>query len=94
MTGVTGAGSADFAAAQAHAAALRARSGWPVVVGFGIDGADAARAAAGAAGAGADGVVVGTAIVKRVEAGETAEARRESVRDFVAGLRAGLDAGG
>jgi tryptophan synthase alpha chain len=93
MTGVTGAGSADFAAAQAHAAALRARSGWPVVVGFGIDGADAARAAAGAAGAGADGVVVGTAIVKRVEAGATAEARRASVRDFVAGLRAGLDAG-
>src|SRR5262249_47106936 len=48
MTGVTGAGSADLAAARAHAGALRARSGWPVLVGFGIDGPDAARAAAGA----------------------------------------------
>ena len=90
MTGVTGAGSADFAAAQAHAGALRERSGWPIVVGFGIDGPAAARAAAGAAGEGADGVVVGTAIVKRVEAGKTAEERRESVRAFVASLRAGL----
>jgi tryptophan synthase alpha chain len=93
MTGVTGAGSADFAAAQAHAGKLRARSGWPVVVGFGIDGPDAARAAAGKPGEGADGVAVGTAIVKRIEAGKTADERRESVRAFVASLRAGLDAG-
>lgn len=90
MTGVTGAGSADFAAARAHAAALRARSGWPVVVGFGIDGPEAAREAAGDAGAGADGVVVGTAIVKRIHAGKTLDERRESVRAFIEDLRAGL----
>ncbi|MFT3765517.1 MAG: tryptophan synthase subunit alpha [Minicystis sp.] len=94
MTGVTGAGSADFAAAQAHAGRLRERSGWPVVIGFGIDGPAAAKAAAGAPGEGPDGVVVGTAIVKRVEAGKTADERRESVKAFVASLRAGLDAAG
>jgi tryptophan synthase alpha chain len=93
MTGVTGAGSADFAAARAHAAALRARSGWPVLVGFGIDGPGAARAAAGQAGEGADGVVVGTAIVKRIEVAATAEERLASVQGFVKGLREGLDTG-
>jgi tryptophan synthase alpha chain len=92
MTGVTGASAGDLAAAQAHAGALRARSGWPVVIGFGIDGPDAARAAAGAPGEGPDGVVVGTAIVKRVEAGKTPGERIESVRSFVAALRDGLDA--
>jgi tryptophan synthase alpha chain len=92
MTGVTGAGSADLAAARAHAGSLRARSGWPVLVGFGIDGPEAARRAAGTRGEGPDGVVVGTAIVKRVQAGETPEARRAGVRELVASLRAGLDA--
>jgi len=91
MTGVTGAGSADLAAARAHAGALRARSGWPVLVGFGIDGPDAARAAAGAPGDGPDGVVVGTAIVKRVQSGATAQERVASVKAFVGGLREGLD---
>jgi tryptophan synthase alpha chain len=94
MTGVTGADRADFAAARAHAGALRGRSGWPVVIGFGIDGPEAARAAAGNAGDGPDGVVVGTAIVKRVEAAKTPAERLAGVRAFVASLRAGLDAGG
>jgi tryptophan synthase alpha chain len=93
MTGVTGAGSAGLAEARAHAGALRERSGWPVVIGFGIDGPEAARAAAGAAGEGPDGVVVGTALVKRVEAGKTIAERIESVRSFVAALRDGLDQG-
>jgi tryptophan synthase alpha chain len=93
MTGVTGAGSGDLAAARAHAGALRARSGWPVLVGFGIDGPAAARAVAGPAGEGPDGVVVGTAIVKRIEAGHTAEERLASVKTFVSGLREGLDRG-
>lgn len=93
MTGVTGAGSANLAAARAHASALRARSGWPVLVGFGIDGPEAARAAAGPRGEGPDGVVVGTAIVKRIEAGKTAAERMAAVTGLVKSLRAGLDAG-
>ncbi len=94
MTGVTGAGSADLVAARTHAGALGARAGWPILVGFGIDGPEAARAAAGAPGEGADGVVVGTAIVKRVEAGKTAAERIASVKAFVSGLREGLDGAG
>ena len=38
-------------------------------------------------------MVVGTAIVKRIEAGATAEDRAASVRAFVKGLREGLDGG-
>jgi tryptophan synthase alpha chain len=93
MTGVTGAGGGDLPAARTHAGALRARSGWPVVIGFGIDGPDAARAAAGPHGDGPDGVVVGTAIVKRVEGGRSREDRLSSVKALVASLREGLDRG-
>jgi tryptophan synthase alpha chain len=93
MTGVTGAGAGDLASARTHASALGARSGWPVLVGFGVDGPATARAVAGAAGEGPDGVVVGTAIVKRIEAGQSAEERLGSVKAFVAGLREGLDRG-
>lgn len=91
MTGVTGAGATDLPAARAHASAVRDRSGWPVVIGFGIDGPEAARVAAGEPGKGPDGVVVGTAIVRRIESGETAGARLDSVRSFVGSLRKSLD---
>jgi tryptophan synthase alpha chain len=66
VTGVTGAvASGDpFAAAGASARKVHEAIGLPVVVGFGIDDADKARRAADH---GADGVVVGTAIVRAVE---------------------------
>jgi tryptophan synthase alpha chain len=92
MTGVTGAGATLLADARREAEALRARFGWPVLVGFGIDGPQAAREAAGAPGAGADGIVVGTAIVRRVHDAPSPEARVESVRAFVGDLRTALDA--
>jgi tryptophan synthase alpha chain len=70
VTGVTGTGEANLAEAGARAAELRSRLGAPVVVGFGIDSPDKARAAAN----GADGVVVGSAIVRRIhEEGDPAE---------------------
>jgi tryptophan synthase alpha chain len=59
---------------------VRAELGLPVVVGFGIDSPDKARAAA----AEVDGVVVGTALVREVEAGRDPS-------KLVAALRAGLD---
>jgi tryptophan synthase alpha chain len=92
VTGVTGSGEADFGLASREAEALRTRFGLPVVVGFGIDGPDAARRAAGPRGGGADGVVVGTALVKRVEAGESQETRVAGVRELTRSLRAALDA--
>ena len=85
MTGVTGAAAAT-AVDPARLAAIRSASGAPVAVGFGIrTPADAARAAAVA-----DGVVVGSALVDRVAAGEAAGAPArvgELVRALAAAMR-------
>jgi len=65
VTGVTGAhgGTDPFDDAAKAAARLRSALSLPVVVGFGIDDADKARRVT----AGANGVVVGTAIVRAIE---------------------------
>jgi len=86
LTGVTGAASAPLEAASDAARGLGAATGLPVVVGFGIDSGEKAREAA----VHADGVVVGTAIVRRIEAGTSPEARAREVRLFVASLRKAL----
>ena len=88
VAGVTGSASSPLAEASQEAGRLRAELGAPVVVGFGVDSAEKARAA----GAHADGVVVGTAIVRRIEEEKTLAARHASVTRLVASLRAGLDA--
>jgi tryptophan synthase alpha chain len=91
MTGVTGAASPDLVRAAGEAAALRGRLALPVVVGFGIDGPDAARAAAGPAGGGADGIVVGSALVRRIESSPTRAERLAAVTSIVRSLRTALD---
>lgn len=91
MTGVTGAVATQLADASRTAQDLREQFGRPVVVGFGIDSAANARIAAGPRGHGADGIVVGTAIVKQIEQGGTPEERLANVRRFVSELREGLD---
>jgi len=89
VTGITGTGAAPLAEAGERAASLRQRAKLPVVIGFGIrTPADAERAAA----SGADGVVVGTEIVRTIAAGATTEARVAGVEALVGSLRAGLDA--
>jgi tryptophan synthase alpha chain len=91
VTGVTGTGALDAAGASEatdRAAELRAELRLPVVVGFGIDSREKARAAA----SGADGAVVGTAIVRAVEEGATPADRRAAVERLVRDLRAGVDA--
>jgi tryptophan synthase alpha chain len=80
VTGVTGTGGAPLAEASARAAELHAETGIPVVVGFGVDSPEKARAAA----QGADGVVVGSAIVRLV-------AERKDPTDLVRSLRAAID---
>ena len=75
LTGITGAAEAPLAEAGARAAELRAAIGAPVVVGFGIDSPEKARAAS----QGADGVVVGSALVRLVAAGRDPS---ELVRDL------------
>jgi len=86
VTGVTGSAAAPLAEAGRHAAELTARSGLPVVVGFGIDSVDKARQVASV---GARGLVVGTALVRTI-----AEARggdvAAAVGRLVAELRGGI----
>jgi tryptophan synthase alpha chain len=90
MTGVTGANASDLTTASETAEDLRHAFGRPVLLGFGIDSGESAKLAAGPSGAGADGVVVGTAIVKRIERGATLEERASGVRALVSELRAAL----
>ncbi|HWL89445.1 MAG TPA: tryptophan synthase subunit alpha [Polyangiaceae bacterium] len=87
VTGVTGSSVAPLDEASRAAASLHERIGLPTVVGFGIDSAEKAKAAA----AHADGIVVGTAIVRRIEEGQTPEARKSSVTSLVRTLRAAID---
>jgi tryptophan synthase alpha chain len=97
VTGVTGATLAKaadpFDAAAKAAAELRASLGLPVVVGFGIDDGEKARRACGSGnrGLGADGVVVGTAIVAAIEeaAGDLDDACRRAAA-VVSAIRSGL----
>lgn len=84
MTGVTGGQDALLDEAAARAATLRTKIDAPVAVGFGIATPDDARVVA----AKADGVVVGSAIVRAIaSAPDTASAVR-AVRELVCALAA------
>ena len=96
ITGVTGAATTGdpFDDAARASVRLRASMKLPVVVGFGIDAGAKARRAAGMdrPEGGADGVVVGTAIVRAVEsangdARRAAEAAAAVVDEIKGGLR-------
>jgi tryptophan synthase alpha chain len=98
VTGVTGkAGDEALTEAAQKAYSLRETSKLPVVVGFGIDGPAKARIATGlganGASRGADGIVVGTAVVKAIESGRDDESRAREVSRLVGSLRAALDEG-
>lgn len=62
ITGITGTQAPDAAAVQANVARIKAKTVLPVCVGFGVKTPEQARAIA----AGADGVVVGSALVNAV----------------------------
>jgi len=96
VTGVTGAAGEDaLVSAAAEVGRLRDATGLPVVIGFGIDGARKARLATGLGGAqsgsGADGIVVGTAVVRAIESERDDESRARAVSKIVASLRSALD---
>ena len=68
--------------------AIKSRIPLPVGVGFGIKDAETAARVAGTA----DAVIVGSAIVSRIEAlAETPERIPGEIGDFLAGLRAAID---
>ncbi len=84
ITGITGAAAAQAAEVGPEVARIKAATDLPVIVGFGIASPEAAREIAAVA----DGCVVGSAIVKRIGAGEPAEA----VLAYVASLAEGAHA--
>jgi tryptophan synthase alpha chain len=88
VTGVTGGAGALALLANAgeEAGRIRETTRRPTVVGFGIDSAERAAVAAKKA----DGVVVGSEIVRRIERGTTNAERLTSVRELVRELRAGV----
>lgn len=84
VAGVTGAGTVDLEAAATRAAALSKAHEKPVAVGFGVRSKDDVQTLAAL---GADGVVVGSAIIRRIESASGHDDRVESVRAFTAELR-------
>jgi len=89
LKGITGAGHLDTGAVAEALARVRAVSDLPVGVGFGIADGDSARRIATVA----DAVVVGSAIVRRVEdALDEPERIPDHVAAFVAELRSAVDA--
>lgn len=87
MTGVTGTGGADLPSAARRAADIRDRTGKPVAVGFGVRTPDDVAVVAKHA----DGVVVGSAVVRAIEAApsddEAVAAVGALVRDLAAATR-------
>ncbi len=86
MKGTTG-GTLDADEVVARVAAIRARASLPVGVGFGIRDGATARAVARAA----DAVIIGTRTIEVLRDGP-AEQAPQRARDFVASIRAALDA--
>jgi len=89
VTGVTGSRQAPLGDAGRDAAALRARSKLPVVVGFGIRTPEQAREVAQA---GVNGIVVGTEVVRVIAEAPDRAGRVKAVAELVGKLRRGLDA--
>ncbi|HSM20142.1 MAG TPA: tryptophan synthase subunit alpha, partial [Hyphomicrobiales bacterium] len=98
ITGITGTAAPDPEAVSSAIKRIKQHTDLPVAVGFGVKGADQARAIADG---GADGVVVGSALVSAIEAsldekgkatGNTAADVLALVGDLSAALRAKAEA--
>ena len=89
LKGVTGAGGLDVQSVTDKLAQIRHHTDLPVGVGFGIKDADSAAAVANVA----DAVVVGSALVKKIEqnAGQSDKITQE-ITDILARMRAAMDA--
>lgn len=85
--GITGANRLDSDALAAPIARIRERSSLPVAAGFGISDGASARAVAGHA----DGVVIGSALVKHLAGADTRDEAVSRARGFVASVRESLD---
>jgi len=91
ITGITGTAAPDVGAVHGHVERIRQATTLPVVVGFGVKTPEQARAIA----AGADGVVVGSALVRAIEStlgpgGEATSRTVPEVLELVKTLAGGL----
>jgi tryptophan synthase alpha chain len=87
MNAITGDRLVDLAPVASRVAALRSRTGLPICVGFGI----ATPADAGAVAAFADGVIVGSALVRALSE-VPRDALAATARDLATRFRAAIDA--
>jgi tryptophan synthase alpha chain len=87
FAGITGAGRLSTQDIAARVADIRAHANAPVAVGFGVKDAQSAKAIAGFA----DAVVIGSALVERLEGATTAQDIARRVQDFLGPIRRALD---
>lgn len=88
LKGVTGAGHLDVKAVQDRVSNIRSLTELPVGVGFGIKDAESAKSIASAA----DAVIVGSAIVKRIEENlDSADNANTAVCELLSEMRQALD---
>ena len=93
ITGITGSAAPDAAKVSAAVARIKRHTKLPVAVGFGVKKADSARAIA----VGADGVVVGSALIDALKKtldgnGKGGPATVKAVADLVADIAGGVKA--
>lgn len=90
LKGVTGAGHLDVAGVERQVANIRAQTDLPIGVGFGIKDAESAASIAGVA----DAVVVGSALVRRIEDNaNSADDINNAVAGLLGEMRSAMDAG-
>ena len=88
LKGVTGAGHLDIKAVQDRVSTIRTLTELPVGVGFGIKDAESAASV----GSAADAVVVGSAIIKRIEENlDSVDNANKAVCDLLSEMRTALD---
>lgn len=87
FAGITGAGRLSTQDIAARVADIRAHAKAPVAVGFGVKDAQSAKAISGFA----DAVVIGSALVERLDGAGTAQDMAARVNDFLEPIRAALD---
>lgn len=88
LKGVTGSARLDAASLAPAVAGIRAHSDLPVAIGFGISTPEQAAAVAQVA----DAVVIGSALVKRLDGAADPAAAVKIATDYLAPVRAALDA--
>ncbi|MBE1162920.1 tryptophan synthase subunit alpha [Dyella acidiphila] len=87
FAGITGAGRLSTPDIAARVAQIRAQAKAPVAVGFGVKDAQSAKAIAGFA----DAVVIGSALVERLESAGSAQEIATRAGEFLRPIRAALD---